>query len=50
MSVKFFLTVEIVLIKKRNGLFQHFVGYEVTFYKNVLNKKQVTFMDFQSFV
>ena len=37
------------LIKKRNGLFQHFVGYEVIFYKNVLNNKQVTFMDFQSF-
>ena len=37
------------LIKKRNGLFQHFVGYEVTFYKNILNNKQVTFMDFQSF-
>ena len=37
------------LIKKRKGLFQHFVGYEVIFYKNILNKKQVTFMDFQSF-
>jgi lycopene beta-cyclase len=38
------------LIKERNGLFQHFAGYEVVFNKNVLNKKQVTFMDFQSFV
>ena len=37
------------LIKKQKGLFQHFVGYEVIFYKNILNKKQVTFMDFQSF-
>ena len=38
------------LIKKKDGLFQHFAGYEVIFHKNVLNKKQVTFMDFQSFV
>ena len=38
------------LIKQKNGLFQHFAGYEVVFHKNVLNKKQVTFMDFQSFV
>ena len=38
------------MIKQKNGLFQHFVGYEVVFHKNVLNKKQVTFMDFQSFV
>ena len=38
------------LIKQMNSLFQHFVGYEVVFEKNVLNKKQVTFMDFQSFV
>ncbi len=38
------------LIKKKDGLFQHFAGYEVVFQKNVLNKKQVTFMDFQSFV
>ena len=37
------------LVKKKEGLFQHFAGYEVTFYKNVLNNKQVTFMDFQSF-
>ena len=38
------------LIKKKDRLFQHFAGYEVVFHKNVLNKKQVTFMDFQSFV
>ena len=38
------------LIKQKDGLFQHFAGYEVVFQKSVLNKKQVTFMDFQSFV
>ncbi|MAI29804.1 MAG: hypothetical protein CMP38_06320 [Rickettsiales bacterium] len=37
------------LIKKKDDLFQHFVGYEVVFEKNVLNNKQVTLMDFQSF-
>ena len=37
------------IIKKKGGLFQHFVGYEVLFDKKILNKKQVTFMDFQSF-
>ncbi len=36
-------------IKKNNNLLQHFVGYEVIFNKNILDKKQVTFMDFQSF-
>jgi len=36
-------------IKKKGELFQHFAGYEVIFSKNILNKKQVTFMDFQSF-
>ena len=50
MNVNFFLIVRPSLIKKKNGLFQHFVGYEVTFYKNILNNKQVTFMDFQSFL
>tara|TARA_B100000035_G_scaffold195545_1_gene166952 strand:+ start:3599 stop:4750 length:1152 start_codon:yes stop_codon:yes gene_type:complete len=38
------------LLKEKKGLYQHFVGYEVVFNKDVLNKKQVTFMDFQSFV
>ena len=49
MNVNFFLTVGLVILKKNNNLSQHFVGYEVIFNKNILDKKQVTFMDFQSF-
>ena len=36
-------------LKKKGELFQHFVGYEVVFDKSILNNKQVTLMDFQSF-
>ena len=49
MSVNFFLTVGLTFQRKKDGLFQHFVGYEVVFNKSILNNKQVTLMDFQSF-
>ena len=38
-----------ILVEKKDDLFQHFVGYEIVFEKKVLNSKQVTLMDFQSF-